>query len=280
VPVLKEWKDRIGEFMRWFRHFNDARNNPKFRAIEKKLGEAGYARAFKLFEIIAERGGTGKEFKPVIDLRKPPTDLDWLAEEWKISNEDTLKSLDLFAEVRIIAPKSWRRKIVQVPQILEYLDEWTERQRLRSSTRATPESLPSHSGVTPSRSRSRGRAEVETEAEAEADETKNPAATAASLKDKSRKVLKEAWDAIGIPPLGAHSICGTWEFFYAQRAKDEPLSAVMERAIQHCQGNGVRIPKPFYDAKHRIEDEESGRQTAEEISRVAGPRGVAPELMR
>ena len=74
-----------------------------------------------------------------------------------------------------------------------------------------------------------------------------------------------------------HPICGIWEFFYTEYAKREPLSAVMERAIQHCQGNGVRIPKPFYDAKHRIEDEESGRQTAEEVSRVAGPRGIGPE---
>src|SRR5216684_2717793 len=112
--------------MRWFKHFNDTRNNPKFRAIEKKLGEAGYARALKLFEIVAERGGTGKEFRPVIDLRKPPTDLDWLAEEWKISNEDTIKTLNLFAEMRITDPKSWRKQIVQVPQMLEYMDEWAE----------------------------------------------------------------------------------------------------------------------------------------------------------
>jgi hypothetical protein len=32
--------------MQWFKHFNDTRHNPKFRAIEKQLGEVGYARAF------------------------------------------------------------------------------------------------------------------------------------------------------------------------------------------------------------------------------------------
>ena len=59
---------------------------------------------------------------------------DWLAEELKISNEDTLKTLDLFAEVRLIDPKFWRRKIVQVPQMLEYIDNWAERQRHGSNT--------------------------------------------------------------------------------------------------------------------------------------------------
>jgi len=258
--------------MRWFKHLTDTRNNPKFRAIEKKFGEAGYARAFKLFEIVAERGGKAGEFSPTIDLRKPPTDLDWLAEEWKISNDAAKETLDFFAEVRLIDQKSWRRTIVEVPQMLEYRDEWTQRKQHGRNSRATPEQLPSDSGK--SRGRAEAEKEKEKEAEAEAD-TKNIAAAApSSMKDESRKILKPAWDAIGIEPLGLHSICGIWEFFYAQRAKGEPLSAVMERAIQHCQGNAVRIPKPFYDAKHRIEDAESGRQTAEEVSRVAGPRGV------
>jgi hypothetical protein len=52
--------------MRWFKHFSDARRNPKLRLVEKKLGEAGYARWFKLLELVAERGGTGRDFQPRI----------------------------------------------------------------------------------------------------------------------------------------------------------------------------------------------------------------------
>ena len=33
--------------MRWFRHFSNARRNPKLHQVECQLDEAGYARAFK-----------------------------------------------------------------------------------------------------------------------------------------------------------------------------------------------------------------------------------------
>ena len=52
--------------MRWFKHPSDARRNPKLRLIEKKPGEAGYAWWFKLLELVAERGGTGRDFQPRI----------------------------------------------------------------------------------------------------------------------------------------------------------------------------------------------------------------------
>jgi hypothetical protein len=76
------------------------------------------------------------------------------------------------------------------------------------------------------------------------------------VKEKSRKILKAAWEAIGIEPLG-DPICGIWEYFYTEYAKSEPLSAVMERAIQHCQASKVRLPRSFYDAKHLAEEAES-----------------------
>ena len=40
--------------MRWFKHFADARLMPEIRNVERVLGEAGYARAHKLFEFIAQ----------------------------------------------------------------------------------------------------------------------------------------------------------------------------------------------------------------------------------
>ena len=261
--------------MRWTRHFTNGRHNPKIRAVEKRFGEAGYARAFKLFEIVGERGGSGCAFSPVIDLRKPPTDLDWLAEEWKITNSDAKETLDFFAEVRLINKKAWCKNIVEVPQMLEYMDEWTLRQLRGRNSRGTPEQLPSNSG------KSRSRAEQkQSRAEAEADGKKNMTAAAAapSLEDKGRKVLKKAWDAIGIEPVGSTGFCGVWEFLYAD-AKDAPLSVVMERAIQHCQKSSVQVPPPFFVAKHRIEQQESNKET-DEVARVGRPTGVREELMR
>jgi len=84
--------------MQWFKHYNDARRNPTFLAIEKKLGEAGYARSFKLLEIVAERGGKANKFRPVLDLKNLCTNLDWLADEWRISSKDAQETLDAFAK--------------------------------------------------------------------------------------------------------------------------------------------------------------------------------------
>lgn len=255
--------------MRWMKHFTDARHNPKFRAIEKKFGEAGYARAFKLFEIVAGRGGKAGDFSSTIDLRKPPTDLDWLAEELKIPVDDVTETLDFFAAVRLIDQKAWRKKIVEVPQMLEYLDEWTQRQQRAKNSEGTPEQLPSYSG----KSRSR------VEGEKEADREKNTAAAAASLKGNCKKIFQKAWDSLGIEPLGSIQFREAWEDFYAP-ADGQSLDVIMERCIQYCQGSGIKVPPPFFDAKRRIEQREAD-EGPDEISRMEkGTRGVREEMMR
>ena len=125
--------------MRWFKHFSDARRNPKLRLIEKKLGEAGYARWFKLLELVAERGGTGEYFQPRIQLKTLHTDLDWLADEWGISCDEAQRTLDTFVSAGLISPKSWRKKVVEIPQMIEYRDEWTRKRQLRSNSGDAPE---------------------------------------------------------------------------------------------------------------------------------------------
>src|SRR5580693_9419692 len=98
--------------MRWFKHFTDARHNPKFRAIEKKLGEAGYARACKLLEIIGERGGSGKEFTPRLDLNEPHLDLGWLADEMEIDRRSAKFTLAAFAKCKFIDPQAYEGNII------------------------------------------------------------------------------------------------------------------------------------------------------------------------
>lgn len=134
--------------MLWLRHFSNARNNPKFKKIWKRLGEAGYARAWILLEVVAERGGSGENFDPRIDLKRNHTDLDWLSDEFGIDLVETKKTLSVFSEVGFIDPKEWsKREVLYVPQMKEYVDEWT-RKSLRSNSGATPED----SGVSRSKS--------------------------------------------------------------------------------------------------------------------------------
>lgn len=231
--------------MRWFKHFSDARYNPKFLAIEKRLGEAGYTRAFKLLEIVAANGNSPDKFQPTIDLREPTTDLNWLAGEWKITIEDATKTLDTFAEVRFINPKAWRRQIVKVPQMLEYLDEWTERrQRVK-----TPERLPSDSRAT--RVRSRSRVEVEEKKKQKRSRTEKTAA--ASFEEKANS---EEWKSIGITPAGSPEFQEGWKNLYDDSDPSEKLSDCMERMIQLYRNRKALIPPPFYKAKRAVEEQE------------------------
>jgi hypothetical protein len=120
--------------MRWFKHLSDARNNPKLKRIEKKLGEAGYARAFKLLEVVAERGGTGGGFQPRIGLKDSHTDLEWLADEWGITAREAKKTLDLFASLGFIDPDALKNQTIQIPQMLAYRDEWARKHQHRSNS--------------------------------------------------------------------------------------------------------------------------------------------------
>jgi len=262
--------------MQWFKHYNDARTNPKFRAIEKQLGEAGYARAFKLLEIVAQRGGKADKFAPLLDLKNAYTSIDWLADELRISVEEAERTLDVFASVRLIDPKAFRKRILHIPQMLEYLDEWTGKKLRAKHSVAPQESLPSNSGPSPAQSKSK-----RTEKEAEAEKMGETAASAAAL--LLEKTKEKPWSEIEIPPCGSTEFQSGWERIYGKRPGSEKLSDTMERQIQGCRQASIHVPKPFYDAKRKIENRELEQQLEpyrDEVSRVAGPRGVPEELMR
>lgn len=179
--------------MRWFKHFNDARRNPKFRRIEKRLGEAGYARAFKLIEVVADRGGTGQNFNPTVDLKCQHTDLEWLAEELGIKPAEARRTLDLFAAVHLIEPEAWKKKQVCIPQMVAYRDEWT-RKRQPDSGAAQEEhrsdtgdgQVQRRSDSPQSKSQSQSRVEEEKEGKSESDDL-TAAADAACAKNLSLK---------------------------------------------------------------------------------------------
>jgi hypothetical protein len=71
-----------------------------------------------------------------------------------------------------------------------------------------------------------------------------------------------SWRAIGTDKLGTPRFRSRWEFLFAHR-NGNPISDAMERCIVSCQESGIPVPKPFYDAKRRVEatekDEDASR---------------------
>lgn len=128
--------------MRWFKHMADARRNPKILRIERVLGEAGYARFMKLLEIVASTGGSGQGFDPRLRLTDPHTDELWLANELGIRPRDLRKTLKCFAQVQLIDPNSFEHGEINIPQMLEYRDEYSSKKpRVSGHARDTVGSL-------------------------------------------------------------------------------------------------------------------------------------------
>jgi hypothetical protein len=187
--------------MLWFRHFSDARNNPKFIAVQNKLGDAGYARVFKLFEIVADRGGKGEAFAPRISLSEPHTNLGWIAHELGINRRSAKFTLKVCAEVGLIDPEAYRQNVLYIPQMREYVDEWTRKKR-PSGSGATPEQIRSKS---PQSQKSESKPETDSESQsqsAKADVTANRDVNTLKVKPEfDFEVFALRWrDVVDRPP--------------------------------------------------------------------------------
>jgi DNA-binding Lrp family transcriptional regulator len=68
-----------------------------------------------------------------------------------------------------------------------------------------------------------------------------------------------AWRAIGTDKLGTSRFRARWEFSFAHR-NGNPVSDAMERCIVSCQEARIPVPKPFYDAKRKVEKGEAPSQ--------------------
>lgn len=80
-----------------------------------------------------------------------------------------------------------------------------------------------------------------------------------------------AWRAIGTDKLGTPRFRAKWEFLFAHR-NGNPVADAMERCIVSSQEAGVPVPKPFYEAKRKVEREEAPPQ------RTSGPLGYLPAM--
>ncbi len=66
------------------------------------------------------------------------------------------------------------------------------------------------------------------------------------------------WEVVGLTPVGTPKFQKAWGTFYGDSLPTEKLSDVMERCIMSCQQSGIPVPRPFYEAKRRVENSEEG----------------------
>jgi hypothetical protein len=66
--------------MKWFKHMSVFRNSPAMRYIDRALGDAGTAAAYRLLEVMAERYGEDGDFTGMLTLQGPTNEV-WLANE-------------------------------------------------------------------------------------------------------------------------------------------------------------------------------------------------------
>jgi len=72
---------------------------------------------------------------------------------------------------------------------------------------------------------------------------------------KTAEEATAAWRAIGTEKLGTPRFRAKWEFLFAHR-NGNAVSDAMERCIVSCQDARIPVPKPFYDAKRKVERKE------------------------
>lgn len=241
--------------MRWFKHLTAARHNPKLRKLEKELGEGAYARWFKLLEMVGEQGDTGEDFKPRISLKDPHTGLDWVADEWNTSEPEASTTLQAMARVGLIDKRSYNRRAIYVPKMIDYRDEWT-RKRQRQHSEATPEPLRSKSPQSQSQSQSQSQnTELEREVESEsdgddrkADSTSPPVKRKAfdSDRDLFLTVTKGRFDYER--GFKGYTHRGSFTFAVADLAKggvpttDEEGEQFMGAVVDACEDKGFKVP--------------------------------------
>jgi len=116
--------------MKWFKHFTNARDNHKIEFVSEKLGEAGYARVFKIYEIVAERWEPPE--LPELKLNGGAMNLGFISKKLGISLEEAEKTLNIFAKAGVIDKDAWKKKVLYIPQLMDYKDNTTSRELRRT----------------------------------------------------------------------------------------------------------------------------------------------------
>ena len=80
-----------------------------------------------------------------------------------------------------------------------------------------------------------------------------------------KKKAKDHWEPLEVLPCGSTEFQEIWGTIWGKRSESEMTSDTMERCIQGCRQFGVPVPKPFYDAKRKVESRELDEEVGPEI---------------
>jgi hypothetical protein len=98
------------------------------------------------------------------------------------------------------------------------------------------------------------------------DRAVDKATAAAALLLKRGK--EPEWKDLKLAPCGSEEFQVVWEKIFVDSREDESLSNVMERCIIACRQSNIPVPKPFFDAKRRVESTEQ----REAVGASTGPQ--------
>jgi hypothetical protein len=85
------------------------------------------------------------------------------------------------------------------------------------------------------------------------------------------------WKAIGCGlAMGTREFRNIWKFFHGNR-NGAPISEAMERTILRAQDRNISIPRPFYEAKRRVEADETKQRTSIAESRMLTADDIEPK---
>ena len=133
--------------MNWFKHFTDAHHNSKIQWVCDELGaDAGYARIFKLYEVVARRWEDRKSDPPLMKISEGPTNFKFFSKIFGISVTEVEKTFCIFAKAGIIDRTAWKKKVVYIPQLREYSNDWFKRAKTTEGHGDPPEGLQRDSG--------------------------------------------------------------------------------------------------------------------------------------
>ena len=113
--------------MRWFQVDSDAPDDPKMRAVIRRMGNAGMGALFRLWCHIANHGS---DLKPGVSITKAgrPMALEELADACGMTEDDATQLIAVCCETGHFVAKEWERKrVIAIPAMASRADTYTKR---------------------------------------------------------------------------------------------------------------------------------------------------------
>lgn len=258
-----------GALMRWFKHITNARNDPFVRELMYEFGSDGYAAWFGTIEIIAED-------LEASDIRECGRIVKTLVKESpRFFSEQLIIPVEKLKKVYLHIKKRKKGRFVEsdgkwtidIPKVLEFMDEWTERV-LSEMSRNPRESLPSDSGK--KRAEEKRREEI-------ADLRKGKGGPGAGgLAFLAEEFVKLTGNSGFTKIRNVQHVIDTLGPLVEKRGLD-PCVALMKKRVEDAKRAGTKVPSNLSYFIPVFKDDSAfpnGNGHAEKVKRAGGPASV------